>query len=153
MSEDEQFQLTDDDRYAVQIAMNVARRLLGDPQTSPIQVIGLGNALYALERLPAATPGACVEFGVEYRDGTEDFREMRYFNFRVSEFEFEIVRGGSVYDKAVGSDSFSEPGWHIELGGYQNNECELYSLEENVNEYLNPGAKVTVSDESEIEYE
>ena len=73
MNEDEQFQLTDDDRYAVQIAMNVARRLLGNPQTSPIHVIGLGNALYALERLPAATSGVCVEFGVEYRNGTEDF--------------------------------------------------------------------------------
>ena len=81
------------------------------------------------------------------------FREMRYVNFRVSEFEFEVVRGGSSYEKGRGSDSFSEPGWHIELGGYQNNECDLYSLSDNVNEYLNLGAKVTVSDESEIEYE
>ncbi len=149
----EEFHLTDDDMYAIEIAKNIARRFLAHPQITPQQVIGLGNALYALERLPSVTPGASSEFGVVYRAGTEEFSEMRYINFRISDMEFEISKGGSVYDKAVGSDSFSEPGWLIEAGGYRRTECELYNLEDSITEYLNLGARISVSDESEIEYE
>ena len=71
---------------------------------------------------------------------------MRYIDFRISESAFEISQGGSVYDKTVGRDSFSEPGWLIEIGGYRSTECELYNLEESIEEYLNLGAEITVSD-------
>lgn len=149
----EKFELTDDDFYAIEIAKNMARRFLKHNNISPQKVIGLGNALYALERLPLVTPGSFSEFGIVYRAGTDDFREMRYINFGISEATFEISIGGSVYDKAVGSDSFSRPGWMIEVGGYRCTECELYNLEDSIEEYLNLGAEITVSDESEIEYE
>lgn len=138
----EEFELADDDLQAIEIAKNTARRFLKYPQITPQQVIALGNALYALERLPLVTLGSSSEFGIVYRAGTEEFSEMRYINFRISESAFEISKGGSVYDKAVGSDSFSEPGWVVEAGGYKNAECELYL-----------GAEISVSDESEIEYE
>ena len=78
---------------------------------------------------------------------------MRYIDFRISESAFEISKGGSVYDKAVGGDSFSEPGWVVEAGGYRSAECDLYDLENSIAEYLNLGAEISVSDESEIEYE
>jgi hypothetical protein len=118
-----------------------------------LPIVGLGKALYALERLPLVTPGSYSEFGIVYREGDEEFSEMRYITFRISEAAFEISMGGSVYDKAVGSDSFSDPGWVVEAGGYRETECEIRGLEELVTEYLNLGAKITVSDESEIEYE
>lgn len=149
----EELELTDDDVQAIRIAKNTARHFLKNPQISPQEVIGLGNALYALERLPLVTPGSSSEFGVVYRAGTEDLSEMRYIDFTISESAFEISIGGSVYDKAVGSDSFSEPGWIIETGGYTNRECDLYDLEDSIAEYLNLGAEISVSDESEIEYE
>ena len=149
----EEFELTDDDCYAIEIAKTLARRFLKHPRIRPQQVIGLGNALYALERLPLVTPGSSCEFGIVYRAGTEEFSEMRYIDFRISESTFEISNGGSVNDKAVGGDSFSEPGWVVEVDGYRNAECELYQLEDSIAEYLNLGAEITVSDESEIEYE
>ena len=145
----EQFELIDDDRYAVEIAKNTARRFLKDPRITPQQIIGIGKALHALERLPLVTPDANSEFGIVYRNGTVEFSEMRYITFRISEDTFEISKGGSVYDKAVGSDSFSDPGWLLEVGGYRQTECELYELEGSIAEYLNLGAKITVSDESE----
>ncbi len=147
------FELTDDDYYAIEIAQNVARRFLKDPRITPEQVIGIGNALYALERMPRVTPGSSTEFGIVYRAGTEEYSEMRYINFRISESEFEISRGGSVYDKSVGSDSFSELKWVVEVGGYRDTECELYDIEDSIAEYLNLGAEITVSDESEIDFE
>ncbi len=148
-----EFDLTDDDCYAIEVAKNVARRFLGHAKIRPQQVIGLGNALYALERLPLVTPGSCCEFGIVYRAGTEEFSEMRYIDFRISESAFEISKGGSVYDRAGGGDSFSEPGWVVEVDGYRCTESELYDLEDSIAEYLNLGAEITVSDESEIEYE
>lgn len=149
----EEFELTDDDAYAIDIAENVVRRFLKHPQIRPEQVVGLGNALYALERLPQITPGSFSEFGIVYRAGNQEFSEMRYISFRISDSAFEISKGGSVYDKAYGSDSFSEPGWLVEVGGYRDAKCELYDLEDSVEEYLNLGAEISVNDESDIEYE
>ncbi len=150
---EEEFELTEEDMQAIEVAKNTARLFLKHPLITPQQVIALGNALYALERLPLITPGSATEFGIVYRSGTVELSEMRYIDFRISESAFEISKGGSVYDKAVGSDSFSEPGWSVEIGGYRSSECELYDLEESIAEYLNLGAEISVSDESEIEYE
>jgi hypothetical protein len=147
------FTLTHADLQAIQLAMDTARRLLKHPTVTPLQVIAIGNALYALERLPLPTIGSSSNFGLVYRAGTEDFREMKYIDFRISESAFEISNGGSVYDKEVGSDSFSTPGWSIEAGGYRNEECELYSLQDAVDQYWNLGAEISASDDSDIEYE
>lgn len=153
MAEIKKFNLKDDDYYAIDIAKTVARRFLKHPNIKPIQVIGLGNALYALERLPLVTEGVCSEFGVSYDFGTEEFSESRYINFIISEYDFEISDGGSVYDKFVGSDSYSNLGWFIEVDGYRETECQLYNIENEIEEYINMGAKIIVTDESDIQYE
>ncbi len=153
MSDEEQFGFEEDDYYAIDIAKNVARRFLQTPNLAPQKIVGLGNALYALDRMPRVTPGAYTEFGITYRAGTETFKEMRYIDFRICADAFEISIGGSVYDKSVGSDAVSEPGWLIEIGGYRNTACELYNLESLVGEYLDLGAEITVDDESNIEFE
>ena len=72
---------------------------------------------------------------------------------RLTPFLVGFSDGGSVYDKAVGSDSFSQPGWLVEVGGYGNTGCDLYNLENSIAEYLNLGAKVTINDEIEDEYQ
>jgi hypothetical protein len=144
------FELRNEDYNAIQIAKNIARSFLKINSLTPQQIIGLGNALYALERLPMVTPGANTEFGIVYRSGDEEFSEMRYIDFRISEFVFEISEGGSVFEKGIGSDSFSRPGWLVEAGGYRETERELYNLEDSINEYLNLGAEISVCDESEI---
>jgi hypothetical protein len=148
-----QFELYDDDYYAVAISQNIAWYFLKHNKIIPRQVIGLGNALYALERLPLITLGVFCEFGIEYRKGTEDFEEMRYISFRISDSIFEIAKGGSVYEKAIGANSFSEPSWIIEVDGYRNTKIDLYELEDSVVEYLNMGAEIYVYDESNIEFE
>ncbi len=152
-SDVEEFKLTDEDYYAIEIAESVAQLLLKDPRITPEQATGLKNALYALERMPKVTPGSWTEFGIVYRAGTEEFSEMRYIDFRISASVFEISRGGSVYNSEVGSDSFSESGWAIGVGGDRETEGELYNIEDSVSEYLNLGAEITVDDQSEIHYE
>jgi len=144
------FKLLDEDRVAIGIAGYVAHLLLGHPAATPREIIGLGNALLALERMPRTTPGVQAEFGVTYQYGDDDFREMRYILFRISEEAFEISRGGSQYDRSVGSDSISLPGWLIEIGGYRCTECDLYQLEDEVCEFINLGARTSVMCESAV---
>ena len=149
----ENFPLCDDDNYAIDIAKKTVRRFLADPKMTPQQIIGLGNALYALERLPKVTHGVSVEFGIVYRAGSEDFNEMLYINFKISEDIFEISTGGSVYEKNIGSNSFSECKFTIDIDGYREDDCDLQYLEDNITEYLKFGGKINVHDESKIEYE
>ena len=153
VSDEEAFELTDDDFYVIEIFKNIAHRFLKNSLITPKQVIGLGNALYGLERLPLVTLGLNCEFGIAYTKGTNKFEEMHYFTFRITEWDIQLSIGGSVYDQAVGSDSFSEPGWHIEVGGYRSTDTILIDLEDSIIEYLNLGAEIDVIDESEIEYE
>lgn len=150
---EEKFELRGDDYLAIAIAKRTARNFLKMSNISPREIVGLGNALYALERLPRTTTGIFSSFGIVYRAGTEDFSEMKYISFNVYYDTLEIAIGGSVYDKAVGSDSYSDPSWRVELGGYRESECDLERLEDLISEYLNLGALITVSDESEIDFD
>ncbi len=152
VEEREKFELTNDDKYAIILAKKVARTFLCDPQIKPVQVIGIGNALYALERMPLVTPGAYIQFGLTYREGTPEQNEMRYINFTISDFHFNITVGGVAFDSCVGSDTFYEPGWYIQIGGYSEAECDLDLLELKIGLYLGLGAEITVDDKSEIDY-
>lgn len=139
------------DEYAISIAIDCAKLFIRNSKISTRQIIGLGIALYALERMPTCTPGTLVEYGVVYRVDS-DYPEMQYLNFLISGSDFEISRGGSI-NLGAGFDSFSDPGWRIEVGGYRETECELWRLEDEVLELLNLGGKITVHDESQIEYD
>ena len=77
---------------------------------------------------------------------------MHYLNFIIWESCFEIARGGSI-NLGAGFDSFSDPGWWIEVGEYRKAECELWRLEDEVLELVNLGGEITVHDESHIEYD
>lgn len=144
------FYLLEDDYYAIDIAKNTIRRFLKHPRIETKQIIGLGNALYALERLPEITEGSDCEFGIEYRHGTDEFNEMRYLNFHITEGFFCISAGGSTHDKAGGGDSYSTLDWYIEASGARCTEGELCYLEDGIVEYLNLGGKISVTDNSEL---
>lgn len=151
---EEQFHPTEDQQNAIDIAIKVARILLRNPRVSPLQIIGLGHAIIALERFPDITSGVHVEFGVSLTDGDSDFRETIYISFLIVESLFELSRGGSVYEKSVGSDRYSNPGWVIDIYDSYNRriECELWEIEHSVKELLTLGANIQVSDESEIDF-
>lgn len=145
------FELTDDDVRMICIAKNTVRRFLNDPKITGQDVIGLGNALYALERLPLVTPGVLSEFEVVYRHGDEDSNSMRYVSFLISDSSFTVSKGGSDFEKEVGSDSFTDPGWDVGLDGYRSTDTKLlFELEDYITEYLDFGAKKIVSDDSRI---
>jgi len=147
------FELVEEDYYALEIAKKIARHFLSLPIVKPKQIIGLGNAIFALERIPKSTPGVFVNYGVELCKGNNDFRERRYIDFMISEDRFEISTGGSSVDNQSGGDAYSEPGWIIETGGYYNRECMLSQIEDEIFEFLNLGAEINVEDESNLNFE
>ena len=140
----------DSDAFAISIAQKIAIRLMQDERVRPRQILGLGHALFALERLPAATSGTYVEYGVSYRS-EGDFRDMWYVEFRISEDAFEILRGGSI-DSGQGHDSYSDPGWYFDVYGNREAECDLCLLEDEVLQLLDLGGEIRVYNESDIDF-
>ncbi len=137
------FQLTSEDLQAVQVAIDVARRLMHHPETNPEYMPAITKALDALRRLPEPTPGCDCGFGIHYRAGDREFSERKYMSFSISEAAFEISMGGSVYEAGIGSDSYDEGNWYFEDSGYARRECELFRIEGQAGQYLNLGAEIT----------
>lgn len=147
------FAMTPEDQHAVKIAADAAHHILTLQSVTPLQIIGLGNALYALQRLPQITRGARVQFGVSYRTGADFYHQVRYIDFSLSESAFTIHTGGCVYERDAGTDSFARTEWLIETNGYRETTADLSTLEHTVEEYLRLDGTVTVDDESTICYE
>jgi len=148
--DDEQvgFDMTYDDGEAVELAIKTARLFLAHPSIKPNQIVALGKALYALEWMPEPILGLRCDFGITYSAGDKDYSEWKAIDFSINECSFNISVGGSVYDKTVGSDSYSRPGWSIEIG-YQpdNSDCSLSELEYLIQDFLNLGGKITANDD------
>lgn len=138
------------DQSAISITMDIAKRLLQHPKVTARQIVGLGHALYALERLPTITPGVWVEFSACLRVKA-DFKETRYIEFRISEEVFEILRSGFT-DMGAGDDSYFDAGWSFDVHGNRDAECQLWPLEDEVSDLLECGAKIRVDDESDIDF-
>lgn len=150
--EEPDFQIDEDDE-GIQIAKSVGYKLLKHPRIRPYQIIAIGEALLAIERLPMSTPGVNCKFGIRYEAGTPEYNERIYIDFIIRSDLFEISKGGVVYDKSVGSDSYSDDIWIIEAGCRPQRYLNIYNLENSINEYLTLGAEISVSNESEIDYD
>ncbi len=128
----------------------MARRLLQDRLLSASRVIGIGYALLALNRFPNAVQVMHVEIGISYSFNNEDFREGKDIHFGFFEPLIEVIRGGSVFEKGIGHDSFSLPGWSIDVeSGFRSIGCDLTMIEEGIESLLHLGTTIHVSNESE----
>jgi len=143
---EDEFALNDDDRYAIRIAISVALTLRQHPRATPRQVASLSTAIEALEAMLKSTDGIDCTFGIAYSAGDKEFRESKYIDFRISKMVFGISQTGSSYEISCGSDSYSDQGWMVEIGGKAYRECEPFQVEDSVAEFLNLGARIVVDD-------
>lgn len=153
MKTNNEFHLEEEDYLAIEITKKTLRQLLKRYDLTPLQIIGIGNFLYALERLPQQTEGADTYVEISYTAGNEKFRESKSFGFRIEEEIFEIDVSGYVYDEFVGGDGISYPGWYIEADGGRDTDADLVNLEDEILEFLNSNLEIVVEDSSEIEYD
>ena len=148
------FELTDYDVRMISIAINAVRRLLQNPQITSQDIIGLGNALYALERLPLVTPGAFSGFRIISCNVNEESSVMRYVSFLISDSAFTVFQEVREFYDEVCDYRFSGPRWEVKLDGHRRAELSMvFSLVDDINEYLEFGAEIIVNDDSQIRYE
>lgn len=96
------------------------RMVSADPET----LKKISAFLYALERLPYATPSLFLDLAImERRD-----EKLSYVSVELDGQSFRLSTGGSVYSPDVGSDSFSETLIEIETGGFREGSTDDFSL-------------------------
>ena len=133
------FDLSDDDKYLIEIADNLAVEILKTKNLNPGFIVSIGKFLHVLRRLPHQTKGST------YIDLTlSSFRggETNYLSFEVSETRFEVTKGGS--------DGYSEIDWFIDIGGKRETDGNIYRLEGIVSDYLSLGYDISIEDESDF---
>jgi len=145
----ENFNLDDDDEFAIEVATRIVRHMAGDPQLTSDQLHALADALYCLERMPRSTPGAHCEFGVTSRTDYGISSGMHYVEFQITTEWFSVELGGSE-NSGDGYDAFDEPGYWFYLDGRRCRGCQMSDVEERVYQMLNSGARIRASSESEI---
>jgi hypothetical protein len=145
------FRFGDEDFYASEIARSVVTKLLKMKNIVPKDIVAIGHYLFALERLPVKTDGIDAHIEISYQSGDENFHETKTYAFRLNEEFFHIDVSGSQYNNSVGSDSICYPSWYIERTGGRDCECKLEYLENEIEELLALGAKVTTEDYSTLE--
>jgi hypothetical protein len=146
------FKLKDEDYFLIETATKTARRLLRNPNITPRQIIGLGNALYAMERLPESTHGVNIKFGIVYDLGNTFLNEKRNVVFNIYEDKFCASMNRSTYDREGGSVDLTELNWNICTDGHVEEYGDIYYLEDHIKELLNLGGELYVDDDSHIEY-
>ncbi|SHJ15621.1 hypothetical protein SAMN02745751_01869 [Dethiosulfatibacter aminovorans DSM 17477] len=148
----EVFKLKKEDYFLIETAAKTARRLLRNPGIKPRQIIGLGNAMYALERLPETTKGVNVKFGIVYDLGNQYLNEKRNVVFTIDEDKFCAAMNRSTYDREGGSVNLTELDWNVCTDGHVEEYGDIFYLEDHIKELLHLGGEIFVDDDSDIEY-
>lgn len=103
-----------------QLGATVRQRMVS---ADPESLKKIAAFLYALERLPYATPDVSLDLAIMGR-GDEN---LSYTSVEMDGQSFRLSTGGSVYSPDVGSDSFSETTFEIEAGGFRDGSTEAFS--------------------------
>jgi hypothetical protein len=137
------------DMTLAEAAERLARWGAASPNVTPRELVGLGRALYALQRLPLVTPGVWVEVTLYTGDGDKDYSERHYWSFQIVDCGFYVSEGGSVYDPGVGSDSYTTFAYEVETSGYTNTDGDPYDWVCSMNEALGMNLRIGVDDQSQ----
>lgn len=101
-----------EEHLIAQLGAAVRKRMVSaEPET----LRKIAAFLYALERLPYATPGVSLDLAIMERIN----ENLAYVSVELDGQSFRLSTGGSVYSPDVGGDSFSETVFEIETGGFR----------------------------------
>lgn len=134
-----QFDLSDDDKFLIEVADTLAVKILKSKNLSPRNIISIGKFLYVLRRLPHQTNGSTY---IDLTLSSHRGGETNYLSFQVSETQFEVTKGGS--------DGYSEIDWFVDIDGRRETDGDIYRLEDTILECLNLGYEISIEDESDL---
>ena len=110
------FQLEKEDYEVIRLTKKYIRNILKQYDLTPLQILGFGNYLYALERLPLKTPGVDCYIELSHTKEDRSSREMKAFGFRLREDVFHVEISGYL-STPKGGDSIRYPSWYVEADG------------------------------------
>lgn len=90
----DKFQLEKEDYKVIRFTEKYIRNVLKEIELTPLQIIGFGNYLYALERLPLITPGVDNYIELKHSDGDQSSWVMKSYGFTLNEDTFHIDVSG-----------------------------------------------------------
>jgi hypothetical protein len=143
-------EFSDEALCMIDLAARVGRGLLTKADVTPMQIIAIGKALEALNRMPEWIMNGYVKIGLEYRAGDREFHEMRYYQICIDSDALTFESGGSVYDRSVGSDSFSDEEIQLQSHGRIIGSRDLDDWEVTFNEFFGMESGVCTEDECEL---
>ena len=103
-----------------QLGATVRKRMAPvDPET----LRKIAAFLYALERLPYATPDVSLDLAIMSRID----QNLSYVSVEMDGQTFRLSTGGYMHSPDVGGDSFSETTFEIETGGFREGSSEAFN--------------------------
>ncbi len=148
---DDYFKLETVDYQAIQLAQTAVRKLLERFELKSREVVGIGNYLYALERLPLRTFGVDVSITVVEKIDSESRHFNRRISFRIDEGEFGIQLE-DFEDENSDEESFFWYLWIVDSNGERDTNYELAFFEDRLNKLLKEDIEIWVHDSSEIDF-
>ena len=152
-NEEEDFQLNDldedeldfeEDQFAFHLGINVAELFILHPDIDKRKTTALQSAIVALRALPIFTQDFRCTFRVNHKVGDDNFGEVRFIEFEISELNYQIRTGNNVYAHSNLVDSNSEICFFVGSDTLHSEYYDLSRIEQTVLEYLQQGAEVVV---------
>lgn len=136
------------DGFIINSLMMIIRKLLRVNTITSQQIVGLGTALYALERLPETTDVSVqCELSISNRQNdTNIFITVWYFSISASSL---YVNSDGIEQNKYGSDSYHRFSWGVEKSGYQGfPDCDFDEWLNEVNGLFADEFELTVTNNS-----
>jgi hypothetical protein len=113
---DDLFPLTESmDREMIAYLVKAIRHCFRRPDITAEQIHNLAILLFAVERLPLATPGVNGDLTLSYRHG----KESNFQSIHIDGSTLSLSSGGYAYSPDVGGDSYGDEVLMVETGGFR----------------------------------
>jgi hypothetical protein len=110
----EQYKLTSEDRNVLEAVRLLLRKLSEPYAVRPDQLISIAKVLHVASIAPRVCRTVNASVSVSIRTEEEEHRSLSCWQFSAFDGHLRVATGGSEYDPAVGSDSFSTMEWSIQ---------------------------------------
>lgn len=143
------YKLNDNDVFIIYKCKNLITKLIEHFQkngTDKDGIVGLSKALYALSNYP----GVVIRGAIHITSLVQcENKESNYCSITISDDNFQLASGGTVYNEGVGSDSFSNIFYEYGVSTDHDIESEIFDWIDMFNNYMQ-GGKLTIEDEAEF---
>lgn len=110
----EQYKLTSEDRDILEAVKLLLRKLTEPFVVRPDQLITIAKLLHVASRAPSVCRSVNAVVSISIRTRQDEFSTTSCWQFSAFNGRLKVSAGGSEYNPAVGSDSFSTMEWSIQ---------------------------------------